>query len=347
MALQYQTIPIVIPAYEPDKHLLNLVVKLRDLGFPLIIVDDGSGVKYAAIFEAIQSDNVTVLTHESNQGKGQALKTAFAYILAHMPECIGVVTADADGQHLPNDIVHVADQLLLQPSHLILGVRKFVGVIPMRSKFGNNLTKSIFATLIGKKISDTQTGLRGIPLSLLQSLLAIHSNGYEYELEMLIYAVQHHIPITEQPITTVYENNNACSHFNPLFDSAKIYFVFLRFCSLGLATALLDLLVFAACFAFTNTIFFSECFARGSGGLFSFMTSRHVVFKSNGSYKMEFLKFLTLWLGLLFISYAMISGAHALGFNVYISKIFSQAILFIASFSIQRLLIFPYNPQKA
>ncbi|MGA2655360.1 MAG: GtrA family protein, partial [Gammaproteobacteria bacterium] len=256
-------------------------------------------------------------------------------------------TADADGQHLPKDIIHTANTLALEPQHLILGSRHFTGHIPLRSKWGNKLTRAIFTLFIGKKLVDTQTGLRGIPRALLTPLLKIRSHGYEFELEMLIYAVQHHIPITELKIATIYENNNACSHFNPLLDSAKIYFVFLRFSSVGLITALVDLLIFTFSFMFTDMIFVSECLARASGGLFSFAASKHVVFKSKGSYAKEIMKFFALWATLLFTSYAMIIGAHALGLNIYLSKIITQTLLFLASFSIQRLFVFPYNPQTS
>ncbi len=337
---------IVIPAFEPDKQLISLVDALKH-DYPLVIVDDGSGPDYKNIFAALRQDNVTVLQHSTNLGKGQALKTAFSHILLNEPECIGIVTADADGQHLPADIIHTQKTLALEPNHLILGSRHFTGHIPFRSKWGNRLTRGIFSVLIGKKLIDTQTGLRGLPRHLLPALLKIRSPGYEFELEMLIYAVQHHIPITELKIATVYENNNACSHFNPLLDSAKIYFVFLRFSSLGLVTAVVDLLIFTFSFMMTNNIFISECLGRGSGGLFSFATGKHVVFKSKGSYAKELIKFFALWTTLLLTSYAMIVGAHELGINIYLSKIITQTLLFLASFSIQRLFVFPYNPQTS
>jgi putative flippase GtrA len=343
---QNQHIPIIIPAYEPDVHLITLVQELRLAGLPLIIVDDGSGEDYKPIFDKLNLEGVTLLQHSTNLGKGQALKTAFSYVLAHLPNCLGVVSADADGQHLSADIIHTAQTLAQQSQNLVLGCRHFTGKIPLRSKLGNIFTRGVFATLIGKKISDTQTGLRGIPRTLLPALLKISSQGYEFELEMLIYAVQHHVPITELKIATVYENNNACSHFNPLFDSAKIYFVFLRFSSIGLITALVDLGIFTLCFMFSNMIFLSECFARGSGGLFSFVAGKHVVFKSNGKYHRELIKFFALWFTLLLTSYAMIIGAHALGFNIYLSKILTQTLLFLASFSIQRIFVFPYNPES-
>jgi putative flippase GtrA len=113
----------------------------------------------------------------------------------------------------------------------------------------------------------------------------------------------------------------------------------------GLVTAIVDLLIFTTSFMMTQNIFISECLGRGSGGLFSFAAGKHVVFKSKGSYAKELIKFFLLWTILLLTSYAMIIGAHALGLNVYLSKIITQTLLFLASFSIQRLFVFPYHPE--
>lgn len=342
-----QEVVIVIPAFEPDVHLTKLLDKLCEQPLPIVVVDDGSGERFQAIFdEAAKHPQVTVLKHAVNLGKGQALKTAFNYVLNEYPNATGVVTADADGQHLPENIMGVAKALNEKPHHLILGARHFTGKVPLRSKFGNVVTRYVFATMIGKKLTDTQTGLRGIPAEFLQTCLKIHSTGYEFELQMLIEAVGAHLPIDELPIATIYENNNESSHFNPLLDSLKIYFVFLRFSAIGLVTALVDLLMFVFCFAFTHHLFFSECMARTSGGLFSFAIGKKWVFKSNDHVLLELTKFTTLWATLLLVSYGLIyTLVNVLNMNVYLSKILIQTLLFFASFSIQRLFVFRYKPK--
>lgn len=80
--------------------------------------------------------------------------------------------------------------------------------------------------LSGVKINDTQTGLRGIPASLLPDLIKLKTTGYDFELDMLIFAKEKHYDVKEIPITTVYENSNSSSHFNPVLDSLRIYFFF-------------------------------------------------------------------------------------------------------------------------
>lgn len=101
----HNTIPVIIPAYEPDNRLIFLLNSLIEnkIG-PIVIVDDGSGPEYSDIFEQvreiIECNNGTILVHDVNKGKGRALKTAFDYVLKNFSEDIpGVITADSDGQH--------------------------------------------------------------------------------------------------------------------------------------------------------------------------------------------------------------------------------------------------------
>ena len=119
---------------------------------------------FAATFAAAaRFPNVQLLRHAVNLGKGAALKTAFNYVLCAMPDAAGVVTADADGQHAPEDIARVAEALAAQPDALVLGARAFGADVPLRSRFGNIVTRGIMHALLGRKLADTQTGLRGIP----------------------------------------------------------------------------------------------------------------------------------------------------------------------------------------
>ena len=129
----------------------------------------------------------TVLTHEHNQGKGQALKTAYDYILER-GTCGSIVTADADGQHKIWDIFRTAKKASENPNKLILGVRAFTGKVPLRSRFGNSLTKALFKLQTGVGVTDTQTGLRAFTTNLIPFMLEIEGQRYEYEMNMLLEA---------------------------------------------------------------------------------------------------------------------------------------------------------------
>jgi len=224
---------VVIPAYQPDEKLLILIQTLRERRPQqlIIVVNDGSDEKLRGLFAELLNYEVEVLHHPRNLGKGQALKTAFVhYLNLTRGEALGVITADADGQHSVEDIIALSDALAVTAHALHLGVRDFgLAEIPWRSRVGNILTGYIFRKISATPLYDTQTGLRGIPVNLLKLILNSQSQGYELEMEMLLIAAQRQIQMNQIPIKTIYFNRNAQSHFNPLRDSWKIYRVVLRF----------------------------------------------------------------------------------------------------------------------
>lgn len=334
---------IIIPAYQPDQELINLICQLNETPeMKIIIVNDGSDCRCNAVFEQVSTyPQVTLIQHAVNLGKGQALKTAFNYFLTTFSENhTGVITADADGQHTPKDILALARAFMLKSNSLFLGSRKFSGEVPWRSRFGNNLTKYVFKALIGQSLQDTQTGLRAIPRDFLKTLLKTASNGYEFELDMLIKASKQNLPIKEMNIKTVYNNHNKGSHFNPILDSLKIYFVFLRFLFFAMISGLLDFLAFSLGFFLCGNILLSEIVARIFSGTCNFFFNKGLVFKSSDKIRLEALKYALLCVVNLVFSYAFIQSLVYFGTNVYASKIIASAGLFIANFAIQKLIIF-------
>ena len=234
-------ISIVIPALNPNSRMLQVVQAIRRrTDTPIVVVNDGSSAAYDDVFAEVQSiDNVWVVRHAVNLGKGQALKTAFNFVLNTFQNCTGIVTVDADGQHHEANIAAIVQRLADKPDQLIIGVRSWTGSdIPFRSRAGNLITRLIFGLFVGKMVQDTQTGLRGIPVSFAKRLLKLPAMGYEFELEMLITAIHQKINIHEVPIQTIYLDGNRESHFHPLWDSLKIYFVFLRFSALAIISEL-------------------------------------------------------------------------------------------------------------
>src|SRR5580704_17873055 len=285
-----ETVPryaVLIPAYRPSPGLVGLVRALSEKGTPaIVVVDDGSGPEYREIFaQAANFPHVQLLRHATNLGKGAALKTGINVALCTFPGLLGVVTADADGQHHPDDIERVAQVFLERPDSLVLGSRSFDKDVPLRSRFGNVATRGIMHALLGQKLTDTQTGLRGIPTPLLMRMLRVESTGYEFELEMLIAAHHMSIPVVEQPIQTIYEPGNKSSHFNPIVDSMKIYFVLLRFGSVSFVTALLDNLVFILARHYTGSVLVSQIIGRACAVTFNYSTVRGSVFYSKQSHR--------------------------------------------------------------
>ena len=334
---------VLIPAYRPSAALLDLVSDLSARGTPaILLVDDGSGPAFREIFDqASRVPGVQILRHAVNLGKGAALKTGINHALCAFPGLIGIVTADADGQHHPDDIVRVAAGLRQHPGALVLGSRTFDAAVPLRSRFGNLLTRKLTATLIGARLQDTQTGLRAIPASLAARLLRIDSRGYEFELEMLIAARQSGVPLVEIPIRTIYTPGNQSSHFNPLTDSMKIYFVLLRFSSVSLTAALLDNLIFYLVWKRSGHILGAQVAARLVSVVFYYSMVRARVFASREAHRVLLPKFLLLVVSSGTASYL---GIHYLTTQLNVTampaKLFVETLLFFVNFTVQRLFIF-------
>lgn len=226
----FKDIAVIIPAYKPCEKLIEFTKKLFSLGFVnVVIVDDGCDDIYKNIFDKLRETGAVVIEHEVNKGKGEALKTAFSFCLKQYKNLNGVVTADADGQHLPKDVLSVANKMLEKESFLILGVRKFNHNVPLRSKLGNIISQKFFSFILNKNIIDTQTGLRGIPAYMLPNFICLPGKRYEYETIMLLSTKKLNIEIEQIFITTIYDDGNKSSHFNPILDSLRIYVSALKF----------------------------------------------------------------------------------------------------------------------
>ena len=341
---------VIIPAYRPSAGLVDLVRTLSARPFEaIVVIDDGSGADYRPIFAQVaQFSKVHLLRHAVNLGKGAALKAAFNYALCQFPDLIGVVTADADGQHHPEDIESVAGVLEKHPEALVLGSRTFSGEVPLRSRIGNVATRGIVHMLLGRRIGDTQTGLRGIPASLLPHLLRIEARGYEFELEMLITAHRLAIPLIEEPIRTIYEAGNASSHFNPVIDSMKIYFVLLRFGTVAFLTAALDNLVYILVYHRLGSVLPAQILGRLVSVCFNYTAVRRSVFASHEQHKAALPKYLLLVLASGSVSYAGITFLSSRsGVSPVTAKLLVETALFFLNFAVQRLFIFRSDSEEA
>ncbi|HOT00850.1 MAG TPA: bifunctional glycosyltransferase family 2/GtrA family protein [Acidobacteriota bacterium] len=336
---------VLIPAYRPDNRFADLVAGLshRPEIAGVIIVDDGSGPEFAATFAAaIGLPNVRLLRHAVNRGKGAAIKTGLNEIMLHHPDVPGVVTADADGQHRPEDIVRVASALSSRPDTLVLGCRDFSGDIPWRSRIGNRLTRRLLRWIEGLSVSDTQTGLRGIPAGLIPALLAIPAERYEYELEMLLTAHRLRRNILEIPVATVYLERNVSSHFNPLTDSMRIYFVLFRYLIVSLLTALVDNAVFAATFLIHPGILAAMVAGRVVAGLFNYFMNRSAVFMSRAAIRQSMPRYILLVVFSGSIGYALIRTAVDMGLcGAIMAKLAVESVLFVFNFAVQKVFVFP------
>lgn len=354
---------VLIPAYKPEKQiLLDIVKQIASFDVEkIIIVDDGSGPEFQSVFEQLGIIEKTIILHQKkNQGKGAALRTGFKHILDYRINCSGVITVDADGQHLPVDVDRIIQSMKENPKSLVLGVRGFSGKVPLRSLLGNKITYLMFRGLVGQSISDTQTGLRAIPISLLEQLVQLKSDRYAYELEMLLTLVQKKVSIKEVQITTVYENNNSISSFRPVSDSILVYktlflwWFYFRFRQLfkyslsGIFSTIADFGIYILLINLSCGFVTASILARILSVIIHFSANKYFTF----SYKdvpniMEIAKYLLVVVFNLFSSIFLIYlFVTYLSLGEVVAKVAAQLILFFATYTLLNGFVFLRQKRK-
>ena len=356
---------VIIPAYKPDEKLIQL---LRDLKSQcdarLLVVNDGSGEAYDPVFRRVEELGATLLVHPVNKGKGAALKTALQSLLEEGKKEF-VCTADADGQHLPKDILRCMEEAKSHPDSLVLGSRSFRGDnVPSRSRWGNAISRHTFYCLMGKKVYDTQTGLRAFSSDLIPEMLAVEGDRYEYEMQVLCNAAKRKIPIREVEIETVYLEENRSSHFNPLKDALRVYgillraafgraFEFLSFLFSSVAAFLVDVvlymvllrLIFGGALASLLPeglqLFFSLLLSRTISSWCNYLINRGVVFCQLQKKGKTFILYLFLVVAVFFGNHFLNSYFHlTLEIPELWSLILAQCLCFPISFLVQKFFIF-------
>ncbi|MDO4739256.1 MAG: bifunctional glycosyltransferase family 2/GtrA family protein [Eubacteriales bacterium] len=343
--MAYETVQILIPAYKPDEKFNKLIDDLKAAGFSNIVaVDDGGGEPFRPFFAKAREQGATVLVHEVNRGKGAALKTGLKHIAKAAPGS-HVVTADADGQHRPEDIAKLCEKIAERPDALLLGSRD-KKLMPPRSKAGNTLTCFVFWLTNGKWISDTQTGLRVLPPQTLELFAQTEGDRYEYEMNMLVLAVRKRIAIEEVSIETIYIDDNASSHFNPIKDGLRIYkLLFKQFASYAgssVASFGVDYLLAALlrCF-FPASVAIPTYTARAVSSLVNFFLNKNLVFKNDANNKLAIVKYYALVAVVAFLSVQITRLlVYALGMPYLLAKAIADVVLFFCNYKIQDRFVF-------
>lgn len=347
---------ILIPAYKPDQSLVRLARALRaqDPDAEILVIDDGSGSTYAPIFTELRIDGVTVQTHPANKGKGAALRTGIAWAKANRPGEV-IVTADADGQHLPRDIFRVGVRTETAAAagqrSIILGVRTKPDPnageegtkVPLRSKIGNSATVGFFALATGARVADTQTGLRGFTPQILDWLLQIPGDKYEYEFSMLLRATRADVELVQVPIVKVYEPGNPTSHFRPLQDSARIYAPLLLFLASSFLTGfLVDAIALFVLVGMGAPLLAAVVGARVISALTNFTVNRMLMHDGGArpSASSSLVRYTVLAVGILAANAALMETLTGLGVSLLVAKILTELILIPVSFAVQRRWVF-------
>ena len=358
---------VLIPAYEPGQSLLELLRDLSDYSCDhngdrdhdsshnlsgshahdtsIIVVDDGSGPDYATIFDEARSF-ATVLTHKENRGKGAALKTGLSYIKKSSIEKyfgpdIVIVTMDADGQHRVADAMKVCAVARSHPGALVLGGRSFTGKIPLRSRFGNAMTRLVYRLSTGLTVYDTQTGLRAFHKDLLPRMLGIPGERYEYEMNVLLDLTKARTPIIEEEIETIYLDNNSSSHFDTVRDSWRVYREILRVSASSFAGFLVDYAMYSALILATGGLRLSNIAARVVSASVNYTLNRKFVFRSSSGILRSALSYYLLAAAILAGNTLVLEYlVGSLGIGRMFAKILTELLFFAISWSVQRSFIF-------
>ena len=350
---------VIIPAYRPDTRLITLAEEVLSRGYRLIVIDDGSGEDYFPVFEGLD-EQVTLLRHPVNRGKGAAIKTGLAYVLEQnekateneeMIRYVGLM--DADGQHLPADMERVLNAAEDFPQSLTLGVREVSGKMPFRSRFGNAITRFVFRLLTGTRVSDTQTGLRAFSVNLIPAMLNVEGDRYEYEMAVLACMAQHHIKFHEVPIATLYEDRqNSTSHFRAVRDSFRIYATLLKFAGSSFISFLVDyglFLLFSFLLGLSSIVWMADwgdlvanVLARIISGCVNYYLNCRFVFgrkptaKTAGEYALLALLVLAVNSGVLYLW-------KLTPLPITLCKLFAEICVFLGNYIVQKKIIFKKN----
>jgi glycosyltransferase involved in cell wall biosynthesis len=207
---------VVIPCKNVEATIGPLVTRIRrvDAALDVLVVDDGStdGTGRAAL-EA----GATVLRHETNRGKGAALRTGFDHAVARGYEAL--ITMDGDLQHDPAAIPAFLTALEAGAGDIVIGTRmRAVGEMPRIRIWTNRTTSRVVSRLAGQRVPDSQSGYRIMKTSVVKDLPLVTSR-YDTESEILIRAARRGARIASIPIESIY--GSGVSHINPVIDTLR------------------------------------------------------------------------------------------------------------------------------
>lgn len=211
---------VVIPAYNEASTVRDVAKRSRLFCPNVTVVDDGS---IDGTAEALAGLDVTVLRNAMNYGKGECLVRGFEYALAQ--GAAGVITLDADGQHVPEEILLFLEHAREQPTAFLVGARRRDQRKMAFSRYlANRIADFWIGWAAGLPIEDSQSGFRLYPASLLKTegLVLGKAKGFVFESEILIEASRHGIPCRNVAVTVQPRPGHRPSHFRPLQDIAGI-----------------------------------------------------------------------------------------------------------------------------
>jgi glycosyltransferase involved in cell wall biosynthesis len=210
----------VIPALNEEKAVAEVVSGCRGQGLPVYVVDDGSS---DATAERARAAGATVLVHQVNLGKGQAMADGLERAAADGFDA--VIFLDADGQHDPAELPAFL-KAAEAGADLVVGCRTFdPAKMPLVRRWTNRFTSWMLSLLAGRKLNDTQSGYRLVRVAVWPAIRP-EAGRFAAEGEMLVRSARRGLRLADVPIRTIYGNEK--SHIRPMRDALRFMALVVR-----------------------------------------------------------------------------------------------------------------------
>jgi len=220
-------ITIGIPAFNEEKNIAGIILKLKKITDSIIVCDDGSSDLTGEIAEKL---GVILISHPKNSGYGSAIKSIF--LKAKEIDSDILVTFDADGQHRVEDINQIIDPIKNNKADIVIGSRFLNNLdeeVPNYRKFGIKIITQLTNASIKKHLTDSQSGFRAYNKKILSDIIPSDS-GMGISTEILIKASNKKFRITEVPITILYSGDT--STHNPVSHGTSVILSTIKFTSI-------------------------------------------------------------------------------------------------------------------
>ena len=217
--MDVNSIAILIPAYNEENTVRNVVERCLVYSKNVIIVDDGST---DGTIDQIAHLPVILLKNKINRGKGASLQRGFEYIISQ--KFSGVITLDADCQHNPDDLDQFFKLIAQNSKSIIIGARKLqTDNAPRKRLWANKIADFFISLAARRKLQDTQSGFRYYPTDFLLKInLNKTASCFAFETEILITAVRHGFWVAYVEIHSCYPKEARESHYRGMRDSLEI-----------------------------------------------------------------------------------------------------------------------------
>lgn len=303
---------IIIPIYCENRNTINLCNELQNFGAEhIVVVNDGLNPK-SEYFNELTSIGCHLVHLKNNNGKGASLKAGIKYAHDNLYNITGYITCDADGQHTANDVMKISRMLDLRNGSLILGKRDYKkSKMPINIRIGNRLSSAYFKVITGKSCKDTQTGLRGIPAFLYDTVMKTKGSRFDFEMNFLTKCAD--MRVLFYFVNIIADCSNCSSNFRLIKDTYLIYRTPLRFATASIGCTIIDLVLFTIfAYILPSHMFFNimlaTLMARVVSGGINFLINRKVIFGNTDNGAKQALRFFILFFCIMCASSLIVSA---------------------------------------